>query len=207
MCRIGTGQRLAAEDTLGRSAPSQVPLSGLRRPRGDAHAARLDRLFIVGDWPEAARADENRARKRTAAETGIVMAHPIAVRMAPDYHNPADDVPSQVDPVILDHGIGQELVGGLLEQRLGLARGRRPRFRCRTPCPGARRRRRRPRAQRSAPSIALPCGSRMPDFRVTVTRAFIGFIQSSWLRAFPGHPRLFVANLKTSMPGTRPGFR
>src|SRR5437868_7343735 len=26
----------------------------------------------------------------------------------------------------------------------------------------------------SAPSIALPCGSRMPDFSVTVTRAFIG---------------------------------
>src|SRR5690348_8528804 len=25
----------------------------------------------------------------------------------------------------------------------------------------------------SAPSIALPCGSRMPDLRVTVTRAFI----------------------------------
>src|SRR3954447_11545598 len=25
----------------------------------------------------------------------------------------------------------------------------------------------------SAPSIALPCGSRMPDFRVTVTRAFM----------------------------------
>src|SRR3954471_11464939 len=24
----------------------------------------------------------------------------------------------------------------------------------------------------SAPSMALPCGSRMPDFRVTVTRAF-----------------------------------
>src|SRR3954469_22776031 len=27
----------------------------------------------------------------------------------------------------------------------------------------------------SAPSIALPCGSRMPDFRVTVTRAFTIF--------------------------------
>src|SRR3954469_6205820 len=26
----------------------------------------------------------------------------------------------------------------------------------------------------NAPSIALPCGSRMPDLRVTVTRAFIG---------------------------------
>jgi hypothetical protein len=26
----------------------------------------------------------------------------------------------------------------------------------------------------SAPSIALPCGSRTPDFKVTVTRAFIG---------------------------------
>src|SRR5882672_2231056 len=26
----------------------------------------------------------------------------------------------------------------------------------------------------SAPSMALPCGSRMPDFRVTVTRAFTG---------------------------------
>src|SRR5262249_47151762 len=29
----------------------------------------------------------------------------------------------------------------------------------------------------SAPSIALPCGSRMPDFRVTVTRAFIVRLQ------------------------------
>jgi hypothetical protein len=26
----------------------------------------------------------------------------------------------------------------------------------------------------SAPSIALPCGSRMPDFSVTVTWAFMG---------------------------------
>src|SRR3954470_18517025 len=26
----------------------------------------------------------------------------------------------------------------------------------------------------SAPSMALPCGSRMPDFKVTVTRAFTG---------------------------------
>src|SRR5207253_9351137 len=30
----------------------------------------------------------------------------------------------------------------------------------------------------SAPSMALPCGSRMPDFRVTVTRAFM----------YPGYP-------------------
>ena len=28
-------------------------------------------------------------------------------------------------------------------------------------------------SERSAPSMALPCGSRMPDFRVTVTRAFM----------------------------------
>src|SRR5579872_4264927 len=28
-------------------------------------------------------------------------------------------------------------------------------------------------SERNAPSIALPCGSRMPDFKVTVTRAFI----------------------------------
>src|SRR4029079_3317092 len=28
-------------------------------------------------------------------------------------------------------------------------------------------------SERSAPSIALPCGSRMPDFNVTVTRAFM----------------------------------
>src|SRR6266536_447536 len=31
----------------------------------------------------------------------------------------------------------------------------------------------------SAPSIALPWGSRMPDLRVTVTRAFIGVLQAS----------------------------
>src|SRR5262249_35536085 len=31
----------------------------------------------------------------------------------------------------------------------------------------------------SAPSIALPWGSRMPDLRVTVTRAFIGILQAS----------------------------
>ena len=30
-----------------------------------------------------------------------------------------------------------------------------------------------PPSERSAPSIALPCGSRMPVFRVTVTRAFM----------------------------------
>src|SRR5262245_32201826 len=31
----------------------------------------------------------------------------------------------------------------------------------------------------SAPSIALPWGSRIPDLRVTVTRAFIGVLQAS----------------------------
>src|SRR5215470_9448025 len=31
----------------------------------------------------------------------------------------------------------------------------------------------------SAPSMALPCGSRMPDFNVTVTRAFIFLVPYS----------------------------
>src|SRR3977135_2933801 len=33
----------------------------------------------------------------------------------------------------------------------------------------------------SGPSIALPCGSRMPVLRVTVTRAFMGVSQAPYL--------------------------
>src|SRR3954471_23574887 len=50
----------------------------------------------------------------------------------------------------------------------------------------------------SAPSIALPCGSRMPDFRVTVTRAFT--IPASALhqhRAAAGRPLVLHQDAQT----------
>src|SRR5215211_7294201 len=47
-------------------------------------------------------------------------------------------------------------------------------------------------SDRSAPSIALPCGSRIPDFRVTVTRAFMAqFVSSFGIRLMHGGRRLF----------------
>src|SRR5476651_1614611 len=48
-------------------------------------------------------------------------------------------------------------------------------------------------SERSAPSIALPCGSRIPVFRVTVTRAFIAVIyrmNRQLGREKPSYPRL-----------------
>src|SRR6476469_5570723 len=42
-----------------------------------------------------------------------------------------------------------------------------------------------------APSMALPCGSRMPDFSVTKTRAFIGRLSLHQHRAGAGRAFVF----------------
>src|SRR5262245_39004232 len=55
----------------------------------------------------------------------------------------------------------------------------------------------------SAPSIALPCGSRMPDFRVTVTRAFMRPL-TDHAQAVPGIRDCLRPNIKTWTAGTSP---
>src|SRR6185312_9870141 len=60
--------------------------------------------------------------------------------------------------------------------------------------------------ERSAPSIALPCGSRMPVFSVTVTRAFISRPYGMSRGSKPGRNVLFTAKLETRKAGTRPTF-
>src|SRR4051794_19225834 len=56
-------------------------------------------------------------------------------------------------------------------------------------------------SERSAPSIALPCGSRMPVFSVTVTRAFIERAYRMSRRLEPGELRPFTAKLETPKAG------
>src|SRR5258707_14260675 len=50
-----------------------------------------------------------------------------------------------------------------------------------------------------APSMALPCGSRIPDFKVTVTRAFIfGSVFGRFLAVVPPIPYVGIAGAATS---------
>src|SRR5262245_34423305 len=49
----------------------------------------------------------------------------------------------------------------------------------------------------SAPSIALPWGSRMPDFSVTVTRAFMRLLSVGCARIPIGRPQFYA--LRSSM--------
>ena len=138
-----------------------------RRSRRDHHEIGAGRQLA------SRRARPSPARGRRPAERARHVALAIDAR-----EKRGRRLSSQTRPlaVILDHGIGQQLVGGLLEQRPPPWRGRRLRSRCRRPCPGARWTRPPTPSERNAPSMALPWGSRMPDFRVTVTRAFIDSI-------------------------------
>ena len=87
----------------------------------------------------------------------------IAARMRPQ---------ASLDAIILDDRIGEQLLASRLQQSLRLGAHPARRVRPRKSCPGGRFRRRRMSSDFSAPSIALPCGSSRPFFKVTMILAF-----------------------------------